>query len=107
MKCKNPACNREVTHPKLGLCGPCYSGMLYWSKKSRQEQIAKVQQLQILESRMDAMMPANVAVKKFKRVMQPWDLLPGQVNPKKQYVRNVHKDKRKVRGKTVGKHLAA
>ena len=66
-KCIIGGCNRAIKHPESGLCGPCYQGLWYWSKKkSVTQRVKRKQALKVYESRMDFLDPTVAVLQRRK-----------------------------------------
>lgn len=76
--CDMQNCDREITHPKLGLCNSCYSVLLYWQKKNQKAVIERAMKLQLFQERMDLIIPSNVKYKPYRMNPSPIEILPGQ-----------------------------
>lgn len=82
MKCSVPGCDNEAV-TKFDTCKNCYSSILKWRSRSRQDQTARLEKLHLYESRLDVLLPASQSSKKFNRVKEPWSFLPGDLFSKK------------------------
>lgn len=60
-KCIIENCDREMQHPKSGLCSPCYSSLWYWKQKSVTDIVKRKKNLRVFAARMDSAEP-KVAV---------------------------------------------
>lgn len=55
--CEVDHCDRDVGHPALGLCKPCYAALWYWQRlKSPGDLLERAKQLDILQARADLML---------------------------------------------------
>jgi hypothetical protein len=65
-------CGRDMTHPRSGLCGPCYSSCRLWQNaKTREERAERVTRLLLYGRRMEAVDAKAVQIGTRARRVKP------------------------------------
>lgn len=85
--CKISNCTRDIKHPTMGLCGPCYSSMWAFGKKTPGQALQRITKLSIFAERA-MIMSGNVTKMKTGPVAN-LSVLPG--NAKKFKLKGKHK----------------
>ena len=79
-------CGRDATHPKSGLCSPCYSSCRYWQNgKTRDERIERASRLLLYGRRMESIDAGAVRIGTIERRKKP--------RPKQRALRRIAKEK--------------
>ena len=85
--CKISNCTRDIKHPTMGLCGPCYASMRLFGKKTPGQALKRITTLSIFAERC-MIMSGNVTKLKTGPVAN-LSVLPG--NAKKFKLKSKHK----------------
>lgn len=92
--CCISGCENDVQVPSTGTCKNCYSSILRWSKRSRDDVMRRASTIGLYSNRMQLLIPTNIDLVRPKKIRLK--AMPGQFRVNKK------KNDRKLKKRKVG-----